>query len=761
MSSSKKISKLVTTSAEREFQKLLRRIEKRKVRVPQILEQLKKCKNLKERQKLEEELRILMRKSERDNELLSFYMGLHGDGNLSTDEEETLEKKNKKLTEIKIELETDKTCQRESGYSSTSDVESGNESNKRLIHLEEQKDSFTLTETRETKQSSKINNYLIDSAEFIQTKLDYIKRQSCRPALSLPSNNDQFIETPEIISKYENLAIEAPRIPIFSPIEVTTGDIVDYRDEELDDDEDFFHRGLISRRRVPVRQSEYYNLNNGTSYGHSVPLGDNTESTTTSTNNQPVNNQTSNQRTNNQTIENNYNTVPDDSSQVSGESGQNYNLRSNVITSLDTPQEMRIVYIDEDDLGENYRDVYDVEYDSVTRENYILDLTQNVKYIIRARTPSPLLDLNNNLMMNDGSDNNNNNNNTNVDNNYIDNNYIDMDFVSYYISEDDLRGVDFGDNVEMIEDPNTGETVLFNRTDPNRQWVVLPRDWRLTEDSTYIDEDEFDLSSFDVYIDPIANRRYIIDEKSGNRYFVIGSADLNKDFGKNWLNVDQSLPDLNEGDYQDLSTIEPSTVTAQPVVNANIEQLYSKVEKKTDKTNSLVYDYMTEDDLKKIDLGPGRLDLDENTGETVLINPGNENLRWIILPNDWQTSESTPYVDEKEIDLVQWNLINDPVTKRQYVLDEQTGQRYYVISPRFDLDQFLAQWLRLSIIHAEKSGNFKIKFIYNYRDRLLISTCFSHACTSLVYVVHALKKYALISKRLRYKDGINGVILLI
>ena len=39
-----------------------------------------------------------------------------------------------------------------------------------------------------------------------------------------------------------------------------------------------------------------------------------------------------------------------------------------------------------------------------------------------------------------------------------------------------------------------------------------------------------------------------------------------------------------------------------------------------------------------------------------------------------------------------------------------------------------------------------------YRNRLLISACFSYAFTSRVYAVHASKKHALISKRLRYLD---------
>ena len=47
-----------------------------------------------------------------------------------------------------------------------------------------------------------------------------------------------------------------------------------------------------------------------------------------------------------------------------------------------------------------------------------------------------------------------------------------------------------------------------------------------------------------------------------------------------------------------------------------------------------------------------------------------------------------------------------------------------------------------------------------YRSRLLISICFSHACTSLVYGVYAstTKKHDLIRKHLRYsKAQLNGI----
>ena len=43
-----------------------------------------------------------------------------------------------------------------------------------------------------------------------------------------------------------------------------------------------------------------------------------------------------------------------------------------------------------------------------------------------------------------------------------------------------------------------------------------------------------------------------------------------------------------------------------------------------------------------------------------------------------------------------------------------------------------------------------MKYLLRYRKRLLIIACFSYAYTSLEYGVHALKKHALISKRLRY-----------
>lgn len=59
----------MNSTAQREFDKMLRRIERRKIRVPEILEILKTAKP-RQTKKLEDELCLLMRKSDRDNFML-------------------------------------------------------------------------------------------------------------------------------------------------------------------------------------------------------------------------------------------------------------------------------------------------------------------------------------------------------------------------------------------------------------------------------------------------------------------------------------------------------------------------------------------------------------------------------------------------------------------------------------------------------------------------------------------------------------------
>ena len=76
-----RILRLMNSTAQQEFARTLRRIERRKVRVPQILGELRKSSTGHHKtRRLEEELRLLMRKSERDNVMLQKAMQMASGG---------------------------------------------------------------------------------------------------------------------------------------------------------------------------------------------------------------------------------------------------------------------------------------------------------------------------------------------------------------------------------------------------------------------------------------------------------------------------------------------------------------------------------------------------------------------------------------------------------------------------------------------------------------------------------------------------------
>lgn len=75
---SKKLDDLIEAKLRREYTKAVRRISKRKWRVPEILSQLPVVKG-KERKKLEDELVLLMRKAKIDNELVRKFGPIYSD----------------------------------------------------------------------------------------------------------------------------------------------------------------------------------------------------------------------------------------------------------------------------------------------------------------------------------------------------------------------------------------------------------------------------------------------------------------------------------------------------------------------------------------------------------------------------------------------------------------------------------------------------------------------------------------------------------
>ena len=88
-----KLDELIEAKLRREYNKAVRRISKRKWRVPEILDQLTKVKG-KDRKKLEDELKLLMRKAKIDNEIVKKFEGIYsGQMSASTNENQEAIKK--------------------------------------------------------------------------------------------------------------------------------------------------------------------------------------------------------------------------------------------------------------------------------------------------------------------------------------------------------------------------------------------------------------------------------------------------------------------------------------------------------------------------------------------------------------------------------------------------------------------------------------------------------------------------------------------
>ena len=103
--------------------------------------------------------------------------------------------------------------------------------------------------------------------------------------------------------------------------------------------------------------------------------------------------------------------------------------------------------------------------------------------------------------------------------------------------------------VELYDSETTGEQILFNQSDPSQQWVVLPNDWRESQLTNYFAVEDIDLATLDVFIDEASQRRYIIDENAGDRYFLVTATGMSTEFKKRWLYLSQlNQTDLNNND---------------------------------------------------------------------------------------------------------------------------------------------------------------------------------------------------------------------
>lgn len=90
------------------------------------------------------------------------------------------------------------------------------------------------------------------------------------------------------------------------------------------------------------------------------------------------------------------------------------------------------------------------------------------------------------------------------------------------MEESELNGLDLT-SFSVYRDDENGEVLLVDAGHPSRFWVVLRDDWRTAEDLPYISEEDVSAlaASLDVYTDATTRRKYVIDDKSGERYYLV------------------------------------------------------------------------------------------------------------------------------------------------------------------------------------------------------------------------------------------------
>lgn len=726
----------MTTTAEKEYQKLLRRIERRRVRVPEILEQLKTVKSVKERRKLEEELRLLMRKSERDNLLLNRYITQSQTPPISpretkSDNEEdnetrTLKKKSilmksdtnlesssmtsfstihSKLNSCNSLIDNDegkkkhrtRAMARESGYSSCGD-ESGNEHDCKLNkHINESIESNLeeipqVSAMKSAIKSNVVDKILIDSSNFIVPKSKNL-RIIYNKSPQLTQQQTEYLTNDEQIynrqsSKLEDLMIELPQIDIAMPTEISVNSSGSERrlstridvQYDVDSPNDRFNPNRRQRNLFPGSQSSFSGRNvplnstgsSGSGSYRVVPSGN----TAASGNSGSYN---ANQSTPRQQVPTS--TSSASSINISPIGG---NIQSNASSSLirqpsanninNEPQQpdindFQIEYISESSLGD--MSSYQVERDPKTGQYYIINYLKKIKYIIVPDAIEPDL---------------NNNNNETIDTN-------EQNRIVEYVEEADLNETDLT-NADTMVDPVTGENIIFNRNNPIQQWIILPPDWRESEDSPYFARDDIDTSTLDVYTDPTTRRKYITDEKTGNRYYLIDSVGMSRDFREKWAyfsHLNQPHAEPTQPEPQRLSSIRSNETTSNPAFTSGQTTPNSDSLKQVSENSDEDAIYVDEKTLEEIDLSNAHLV--EDAGDVYLNHSVDPSTRWIVLPSDWQVNENSNFVDEQDLDMLEWDVYVDNVTKRRYVIDEKTGQKFFIV--KNENDAFKKKWTKL------------------------------------------------------------------
>lgn len=673
-----RIVRLMNSTAQREFEKMLRRIERRKVRVPEILAELKTCRG-KQTKKLEDELRLLMRKSERDNMMLQRALQMaQAEGSMPATRKKlvttkrTFSKQNQSAGDLhsssQTSIDRSRSAENREKYTDQEEVaETGKEAQKPTVTFASQ---MTKNKRRFAKESSGYSSesHFEDSThEINNSRLN--RNSSC--------DDNDLEPVGEIANGRTTPKIdEIPRRPLYKEASTKS---VENSDNEL---EDLSFNSQSGSLYIPIEQA--VGTAHGT-YGHQQANGDGASGSGGARQQSNRSNNNNSSSSNNGSQRSGSNHRGSNGGSNNGNSGNNGNNRGNGNNNKrgNEAEGFRVEYINESDLGDNYEENYQVEHDQQTGEFYILDYEKRIKFVI-------VMDkLGHNLQNYEANGNNAVDNlatphkateeiiDGGVDDSFgengQDNQQLDLQRTIMYVQESDLNDVDLS-NAEVYDSEATGEQIIFNHSDPSQQWVVLPNDWRESQLNNYLAADEIDTTNLDVFTDEASQRRYIVDEDSNDRYYLIEAATLSEEFKKRWL----YLAELSRNN---------GVLATDPAIGDADDLLAD---------SGIESDYIEEAMLDGIELEGGEIVEDELTGEAVLFHPSRPNTRWVVLPNDWQTSNESPYVNEADAVDNNWETFEDEATGRRYILDEKSQQRFYVVNPdKIKQSEFMAKWSKI------------------------------------------------------------------
>ena len=350
-----------------------------------------------------------------------------------------------------------------------------------------------------------------------------------------------------------------------------------------------------------------------------------------------------------------------------------YNMKTS-LEPIKQQEELIVEYLDEDQLVQNYKDIYIVSCDEETGENYIIDYYKKYKYIIKKKqlTSTPVAANKQQLQTKDATD-------SDEQQQQLKSFQQEQRFIYGYVDQTELNLIDLS-KVTVNKNDLLDEYFIVDPTKPNYFWVILPESWNENENLPYVSEEDLDIMNWMVHLEQNTNRKFVLDERDGTRYFIIPT---------------DYMRDFRESLYKYYKSYKVNAEEVEPVVN---------------KRNEMIIEYVDEDELKTVDLLNVKIQKDESYNEYYIQDPTNINHRWIVLQSNWSQVSVGPnvkhyYVYEDEVNSKSTAIYRD-AQRRRFIVNKKTNIKYYLV-PRVtdNRNSFKSKWLNID--HSLRKKSYK------------------------------------------------------